>query len=68
MSTIVLTFLLLLAAFVGMAVGILLRKNSAKGELKGSCGGPERNPQCCLKKQKSCDALPWKKDSEDNSP
>jgi hypothetical protein len=68
MSTIVLSFFLLLAAFVGMAAGILLRKNNAGGELRGSCGGPEKNPDCCLKKQKSCEFLPTKNDSEDNSP
>ncbi len=32
-------------AFAGLAVGVILQ--GEKKELKGSCGGPEANPDCC---------------------
>ncbi len=40
-----LVFVLLAIAMVGMAIGVIL--TGQRGELKGSCGGPDANPDCC---------------------
>lgn len=53
-ETVIIVFVILLAAMAAMAIGVILRKNKARGELKGSCGGPELNPDCCMKKKKDC--------------
>lgn len=59
-ATIAITFFLLLLAIASMAIGVIFKK--AKGELKGSCGGPDNNPDCCMIKEKDCDKnLPLKK-------
>lgn len=52
MSTILLSFGLILLGGTGMAIGVILRKS--KGELRGSCGGSDFNPDCCKAKQKDC--------------
>lgn len=38
-------------AFAGMAIGVMF--NGEQGELKGSCGGPGVNPDCCQKCDKA---------------
>ncbi len=67
MSTFIFTFILFMVAMLGMATGLLLRKNHARGELKGSCGGPDNNPECCLRKQKACASLLKKNNLDENS-
>ena len=53
MKTILFTILILFIALLAMAASALLSKRDGK-ELKGSCGGPEMNPDCCLNKGKKC--------------
>ena len=43
-------------AFAGMAIGVMF--NGEQGELKGSCGGPGVNPDCCQKCDKHNDDRP----------
>ena len=45
MSSFVVVFVLFAFAMVGMAVGVIF--SGKRGELKGSCGGPEVNSDCC---------------------
>ena len=33
-------------AFAALAVGVIFSRDK---ELKGSCGGPQANPDCCMK-------------------
>ena len=54
MKTTVLTLIILSISFLFMGLGLILSKGSKKKELKGSCGGPLINPDCCLGKNKEC--------------
>lgn len=49
MLTTIIAFILIVIAILAMAIGVIV-KRSSKGELKGSCGGPNANPKCCQKK------------------
>lgn len=53
-KTLTLAFVLLLVAIASMAIGVMVNKDKAKGELKGSCGGPSINPDCCMNKSTDC--------------
>lgn len=53
MLTLILSFACFLSVIIFMSVGVIFRKK--KGELQGSCGGPELNPECCKNKNKQCD-------------
>lgn len=55
MVTLLLVFLILLLSITAMAIGVLVRKNKQRGELRGSCGGPELNPNCCRNSHKDCE-------------
>lgn len=52
LTLVVLSFAGFLSVIVFMSVGVIFKKK--KGELKGSCGGPELNPECCKNKNKQC--------------
>ncbi|MEM7589804.1 MAG: hypothetical protein AAF320_06600 [Myxococcota bacterium] len=55
MTIFVLTLTIVLAAIAGMAIGVLLSKKGSKKQLRGSCGGPQANPNCCQRSpQKRC--------------
>ncbi len=45
MGTFGIVLVVFAVAMVGMAVGVIL--TGQKGELKGSCGGPDVNSDCC---------------------
>ncbi|MEM7402494.1 MAG: hypothetical protein AAF310_00525 [Myxococcota bacterium] len=54
MTTFLLTLAIVCAAIAGMAVGVLLSKRGSNKQLRGSCGGPDVNPNCCRRPGKHC--------------
>lgn len=52
MTLFLLTFVILAVAIAGMAVGVLLSKKGSNRQLRGSCGGPAVNPNCCQRSRK----------------
>ena len=54
MVTVIITFTILLVGIAGMALGVWARKDKSHGGLRGSCGGPEINPDCCMKTKNDC--------------
>jgi hypothetical protein len=53
LTLVLLSFAGFLTVIIFMSLGVIIKKK--KGELKGSCGGPELNPECCKNKNKQCD-------------
>ena len=46
MSTFLITLVVFGIAVFGMALGLIL--SGGRKQLKGSCGGPSINPNCCI--------------------
>lgn len=51
MSLFFLVLAVLLVAFGGMAIGVIASRNGTCKELRGSCGGPDLNPDCCMRRR-----------------
>lgn len=49
-AQILIGILVLFVGIVGASVGVLFSKRKDR-ELKGSCGGPDVNPNCCKRKR-----------------
>jgi len=52
-TQIIIGFLVLFIGILGASVGVLFSKRKGR-ELKGSCGGPEVNPDCCKTRGETC--------------
>ncbi|MEM7495606.1 MAG: hypothetical protein AAF471_05640 [Myxococcota bacterium] len=53
MSLFFLVLAVLIVAFGGMAIGVITSRNGKCKELQGSCGGPDLNPDCCMRRRNS---------------
>jgi len=49
MNLFLITLGIFILCFFGMAIGVIFSGGREGRELKGSCGGPDYNPECCLK-------------------
>ena len=55
MTTFLITLVVMALAILGMGMGLIL--SGGRKPLKGSCGGPTMNPNCCLTcpEKEACD-------------
>lgn len=47
MSTFLIVFAILVVGMAGMAIGVIASGGDESKALRGSCGGPDINPDCC---------------------